>query len=64
MNPVQIKEDEMGGHIARMESMRNGNNFSRETRNLQHAWEMKNVYKILVGKPEGKKPIGRPRHKW
>ena len=22
------------------------------------------VYRILVGKPEGKKPLGRPRHKW
>jgi hypothetical protein len=22
------------------------------------------VYNILVGKPEGKRPLGRPRHKW
>jgi len=22
------------------------------------------VYRILVGKPEGKKPLGRPRRKW
>jgi hypothetical protein len=22
------------------------------------------VYKDLVGKPEGKKPLGRPRHRW
>jgi hypothetical protein len=22
------------------------------------------VYKILVGKPEGKRPLGRPRCKW
>jgi hypothetical protein len=22
------------------------------------------VYKILVGKPEGKRPLGRPRRKW
>jgi hypothetical protein len=27
-------------------------------------WEMRNVYRILVGKPEGKKPIGRPRRRW
>jgi hypothetical protein len=26
--------------------------------------DMRNVYNILVGKPEGKKPLGRPRHKW
>jgi hypothetical protein len=22
------------------------------------------VYKVLVGKPEGKRPLGRPRHGW
>jgi hypothetical protein len=26
--------------------------------------EMRNVYKILTGKPEGKRPLGRPRHRW
>jgi hypothetical protein len=26
--------------------------------------EMRNAYKILVGRPEGKKPLRRPRHKW
>jgi len=24
----------------------------------------KGVYRILVGKLEGKRPLGRPRHKW
>ena len=22
------------------------------------------VHRILVGKPEGKRPLGRPRHRW
>jgi hypothetical protein len=26
--------------------------------------EKKNAYKILVGKPEGKRPLGRPSHRW
>jgi hypothetical protein len=26
--------------------------------------EKKNVYRILVGKPEGKKLLGRPRNRW
>jgi hypothetical protein len=26
--------------------------------------ETKYVYKILVGKPEGKRLLGRPRHRW
>jgi len=26
--------------------------------------EMRGVYKVLVGKPEGKRPLGRPRRRW
>jgi hypothetical protein len=26
--------------------------------------EERNVYRILVGKPEGKRPLGRPRRRW
>jgi len=27
-------------------------------------WERRGVYRVLVGKPEGKKPLGRPRRRW
>jgi hypothetical protein len=26
--------------------------------------EKRNVYRLLVGKPEGKRPLGRPRRRW
>jgi hypothetical protein len=26
--------------------------------------ERRGVYRDLVGKPEGKRPLGRPRHRW
>jgi hypothetical protein len=26
--------------------------------------EVRNVYRVLVGKPEGKRPLERPRHRW
>jgi hypothetical protein len=26
--------------------------------------EKRNVYRLFVGKPEGKRPLGRPRHRW
>jgi hypothetical protein len=26
--------------------------------------EGRDVYRFLVGKPEGKRPLGRPRHRW
>jgi hypothetical protein len=41
----QVKEDQIGGHIARME-------------------EKRNAYRILVGNPEGKRPLGSPRRRW
>jgi hypothetical protein len=28
-----------------------------------YTWEKRNAYRILVGKPEGKMPLGRVRHK-
>jgi hypothetical protein len=26
--------------------------------------EKRNAYRILVGNPEGKRPLGRPRRRW
>jgi hypothetical protein len=26
--------------------------------------EKRNAYRILMGNPEGKRPLGRPRHRW
>jgi hypothetical protein len=26
--------------------------------------EKRNAYRILLGKPEGKRPLGRPRRRW
>jgi hypothetical protein len=26
--------------------------------------EERKVYKVSAGKPEGKRPLGRPRHRW
>jgi hypothetical protein len=30
---------------------------------MWHAWE-RNVYKVLMGKSERKRPLGRPRRRW
>ena len=32
--------------------------------NVARMGEESGVYRILVGKPEGKRPLGRPRHRW
>jgi hypothetical protein len=26
--------------------------------------ENRNMYRLLAGKPEGKRPLGRPKHRW
>jgi hypothetical protein len=26
--------------------------------------EKRNAYRLMVGKPEGKRPLGRPRRRW
>jgi hypothetical protein len=32
---------------------------------MRHTWgEKSNPYRVVVGKFEGKRPLGRPRHKW
>jgi hypothetical protein len=30
---------------------------------VMHTGERKSVYRVLVGKPEGKRPLGRPRQR-
>ena len=40
---------------------------SRRMRWAGHVARMgqwRGVYRVLVGKPEGKRPLGRPRHRW
>ena len=40
---------------------------SRRIRWLEHAAHMgerRGAYRLLVGKPEGKRPLGRPSHRW
>ena len=31
---------------------------------VAHMGEMSGIYRVLVGKPEGTRPLGKPRHRW
>jgi hypothetical protein len=31
---------------------------------MEHMEERQGTYGALVGKPEGKRPLARPRHRW
>jgi len=40
---------------------------SRRTRQAGHVARMeegRSLYRVLVGKPEGRRPLGRPRRRW
>jgi len=36
----------------------------RWAENVVRMGERRGVYGVLVGKPEGKRPLGRPRRRW
>jgi hypothetical protein len=36
----------------------------RLARHVAHMKEGRGMDRVLVGKPEGKRPLGRPRHRW
>jgi hypothetical protein len=36
----------------------------RRAENIARMGEGRGVYKVLVGKPEGNRPMGRPRCRW
>jgi hypothetical protein len=41
--------------------------FTSLVTNSEHVMQMgerRDIYRVLMGKPEGKRPLGRPRHRW
>jgi hypothetical protein len=71
------KRDEVTGEWRKLHSRELHNLYSspdiiRQIKSRRMRWaghvarmrEGRNVYRVLVGKPEGKGPLGRPRHRW
>jgi hypothetical protein len=71
------KRDEVAGELRKLHSEELHNLYSspdiiRQIKSRRMRWaehmarveEERQVYKVLVGKPEGKRPLGRPRRRW
>jgi hypothetical protein len=59
-------------HKDELHSMYSSPNIIRVIKSRRMKWdghvvrmgEGRGFYRVLVGKPEGKRPLGRPRHRW
>jgi hypothetical protein len=52
-------------HIEEHHDMYSSPNIIRMIKSRRMRWaETRNAYRMLVGKPEGKRPLGRPRRRW
>jgi hypothetical protein len=70
------KDDVMGEwkklHNEELYNLYSSPNITRQIKSMQMMWaghvaclgEKRKVYKILVGKPEGKRPLRRTWHRW
>jgi hypothetical protein len=71
------KRDEVTGewrklHNGKLHNLSTSPNIIRQTRSRRMRWvgliacmgEERSVYKVLMGKPERKRPLGRPRRRW
>jgi hypothetical protein len=71
------KRDEVKGEWMKLHNEELHNLYSypdiiRQVKSRQMRWaghvarmaEERKVYKVLVGKPEGKRPLGRPKRRW
>ena len=71
------KKDEITGewrklHNAELHALYSPPNIIRSLKSRRLRWaghvarmeQSRNAYQVLVGKPEGKRPLGRPRRRW
>jgi hypothetical protein len=71
------KRDEVTGewrklHIEELHNLYSSTDIIRQVKSRRMRWaghvarigEERKVYKVLVGEPEGKRPLGRPRRIW
>jgi hypothetical protein len=71
------KRDEVTGewrklHNEELHNLYSSPDITRQVKSMRMRWavyaarmsEERKMYKVLVGKPEGKRPLGRPKRRW
>jgi hypothetical protein len=69
---INIKEKRVRAYSYELHSLYSSSNIVRVIKSRKMRWvghvarmgEGSGVYGVLVGKPEGKRPLGRPRRRW
>ena len=74
---IRDKRDEITGecrklHNAELHALYSSPNIIRNLKSRRLRWaghvvrmeQFRNAYRVLVGKPESKRPLGRPRRRW
>ena len=52
------------GHVARLEQSRNASRQLRWAGHVARLEQSRNAYRVLVGKPQSKRSLGRPKRRW
>ena len=58
------RRDEVTGDWRRLRKEEANDLYSSPNRHVARMGVERGVYRVLVGKPEGRRPMGRPRRRW
>ena len=68
----EVTEEWRKLHNAELHALYSSPDITRDIKSRRLRWaghvarmgESRNAYRVLVGRPEGKRPLGRPRRRW
>jgi hypothetical protein len=69
---MKLRENGESYTVGDLHNLYSSQDIIRQIKSRRMSWaghvarmgEGRNVYRVLVGKPEGRRPLGRPRRRW